>query len=175
MAILLLINEQEIKDITSLTDNVDSTKFAMWIQVCQDKYIKPAIGETCYDALLDSVENDDPTALETILLDGDARSFGGIKPALAWWVNWMALVDLWLNIGNATVQKRKGENFDAVSIEEFNIKRKEAEDTATYYTNYLIDYIKCNVADYPCYDCEGLTPLIDETNSTGIALDNDEF
>jgi hypothetical protein len=175
MAILLLINEQEIKDVTPISDNVDSAKFRQWIQVCQDVYIKPSIGETCYDALLDGVENDDLTALETTLLDGDDRSFTGIKTALAWWVYWKSLMDQWINTGNSTVQKRKGENFDSVSIEEFEMKRKEAEDTATYYTNYLIDYIIENKDDYTCYSCEGLTPLIDETNSTGIALDNDEF
>jgi len=175
MAILLLINEQEIKDITPISDNVDSAKFRQWIQVCQDVYIKPAIGETCYDALLDGVENDDLTALETILLDGDNRSFTGIKPALAWWVYWKSTLDMWINIGNATLEKRKSENYDSLSIDELGVIKKEAEDTATYYTNYLIDYIKCNQADYTCYTCEGLTPLIDETNSTGVSTDYDKI
>jgi len=55
------------------------------------------------------------------------------------------------------------------------MKRKTAENAATYYTNYLIDYIKKHDDDYTCYSCEGLTPLIEDTNSTGIALDNDKF
>ena len=158
-----------------MPDNVDASKFQMWIQVCQDKYIKPAIGETCYNALLDGVENDDLTALELVLLNGDDRSFKGIKQSLAWWVNWESMVDLWLNIGNSTVQKRKAENFDSVTIEEFNMKRKESENAASLYTDYLIDYIQCNRADYTCYSCEGLTPLIDETNSTGVSTDYDKI
>jgi len=81
MSILLLINEQEVKDITGMSENIDASKFRHQIQVCQDIYIKAAIGETCYDELLDSVENEDPTALETTLLDGDNRSFPGLKSA----------------------------------------------------------------------------------------------
>jgi len=175
MSVLLLITEQEVKDLTSVSGNVDVAKFRHHIQSAQDMYIKPAIGETCYDALLDAVENDDLTALETTLLDGDNRSFAGLKLALAWWVLWLAYPDLWLTIGNTTVQKKSGDNFESVSAAELNMKRKTAENAATYYTNYLIDYIKKHDDDYTCYSCEGLTPLIEDTNSTGIALDNDKF
>lgn len=175
MAVLHLITEQEVKDMTSLGDNVDSKKMRHWIQVAQDRYIKPAIGETCYNALLDSVENDNPTALETILLDGDNRSFVGAKIALAHWVVFLAFPDLWLNIGNSTIQKKSGENFESATTEEFGIKRDSVEDAAVYYTNYLIDYIKKHKDDYTCYSCDGLTPLIDDTQATGIALDNDQF
>lgn len=175
MAVLLLINEEEVKNLTSMSANVDSSKFRHHIQAAQDQYIKPAIGETCYDALLDSVENDNPTALETILLDGDGRSFAGLKTALAWRIQWLAYPDLWLTIGSSTVQKKSGENFDSVSTAEFNIKRKSAENMASYYENYLISYIIKHKDDYTCYVCDGITPLIDDTNSFGIALDNDKF
>lgn len=176
MAVLHLISEQEVKDLTSLGDNVDVKKFRHWIQVAQDIYMKPAIGETCYDLLLDSVENDDPTALETILLDGDNRSFAGLKIALAHWVVFLAFPDLWINTGNTTLQKRTGDNFETVTMEEFSLKRKQIEQAASSYTNYLISYIQKHRADsYPCYVCDGLTPLIDDTQQTGIALDNDKL
>ena len=174
MSILLLINEQEVKDITGMSENIDAAKFRHQIQVCQDLYIKAAIGETCYDELLDSVENEDPTALETTLLDGDNRSFPGLKSALAWWVYWRAFPDMWINEGNATIQKRTSDKFESVDMEEFTMKRKEAENVATEYTNYLIKYIKKNSETYTCYVCEGLTDLVDEGITAGVAFEWDE-
>jgi hypothetical protein len=177
MSVLHLITEQEIKDLTPMPNNVDVSKFRHHIQSAQDIYIKPAIGETCYDNLLDSVENDDPTALETILLDGDNRSFAGLKVALAWWVLYLAYPNLWVSISNSTVQKKTGDNFEPVSAAELNISRKVAESTANHYTTYLIEYIQKNESDYTCYVCDGITPLTDsdDFNGGGIALDNNEF
>tara|TARA_R100001244_G_scaffold68792_4_gene56230 strand:- start:152 stop:724 length:573 start_codon:yes stop_codon:yes gene_type:complete len=173
MSVLLLITEQEVKDLTSVADNVDISKFRHHIQAAQDVYIKPAIGETCYDALLDSVEKDDPTALETILLNGDNRSFAGLKMALAWWVLVLAYPDLHITIGNSSLQKKTGDNFEPASLAEVNMKRKSAETTATHYTRYLIDYINKHSSDYDCYVCDGITPLTgsEAMNLSGIAFD----
>lgn len=175
MAVLLLISEQEVKDLTSISENVDVSKFRHHIQAAQDIYIKPAIGETCYGALLDSVENDDPTALETVLLDGDDRSFTGLKMALAWWVLWLAYPNLWLTVGGSTVSKKTSDKFESVSEGELVMLRKTAERTATHYTDYLIKYIKKHSDNYTCYSCEGITPVVDGSESLGIALDNDKI
>jgi len=175
MAILQLINEQEIKDLTSLGNNVDIKKLRHHITVAMDKYIKPAIGETCYDLLLDSVENDDPTADETTLLDGDDRSFSGIKAALAWWTLYEAYPDLYITTGNSTLQKKTSDTFETASLEEVEMLRRGAKSNAEYYTNYLIEYIQKNDDTYTCYSCTGITPLTDDIDSAGgFALDWDE-
>ena len=177
MSVLLLISEQEVKNLTSLPENADSSKFRHHIQSAQDIYIKPAIGETCYDALLDSIENDDPTALETTLLNGDNRSFAGLKIALAWWILYLAYPDLAISISNTGVHKKTSDNFEPVSLAELNLKRDVAETTAQGYTGYLIDYIKKHSDDYTCYSCEGITQLTDadDVNGGGIALDYDKL
>lgn len=175
MSVLLLITEQEVKDLTSLTDNTDVANFRHHIQVAQDEYVKPAIGETCYDALLDSVEGESFTALQLVLLDGDNRSFSGLKTALAWRTLWLAYPDLWLAISNSTISKKTSEKFVSVSTSEFNIKRETANRTASHYETYLIKYIQKNSDDYTCYTCEGITPLVDESTFTGLALDNDKI
>ena len=175
MSILLLITEQEVKDLTSVADNVDVSKLRHHIQIAQDTYIKPAIGETCYDALLDATDNDDFTALETTLLDGDNRSFAGLKMALAWWVLYLAYPGLHMTIGNATVQKKTGDNFEPVNLSELSLLRKSSESTAMSYTRYLIAYIQKNSDDYTCYACEGITELTDadDMNASGISFDWD--
>jgi len=177
MSVLLLISEQEVKDLTSLPENVDSNKFRHHMQAAQDIYIKPAISEGCYDALLDAVENDDLTALETTLLDGDNRSFAGLKVALAWWIVYMAYPDLAISIGNSGIHKKTSDNFEPASLAELNLKRDTAKTAAQHYTGYLTDYIKKHSSDYTCYSCEGITPLTDadDVNGGGIALDYDKL
>jgi hypothetical protein len=173
MSVLLLITEQEVKDLTSVSGNVDVAKFRPHMQAAQDLHIKPAIGETCYNDLLDAVENDDLTALEITLLDGDNRSFAGLKMALAWWVLVLAYPDLHLTIGNSSLQKKTGDNFEPASLAELNMKIKSAKNLAGYYTKYLIDYINDKSSDYMCFTCDGLTPLTDADalNLSGIAFD----
>lgn len=175
MAILLLITEQEVKQLTSLTNNTDVSNFRHHIQVAQDEYIKPAIGETCYDALLDSVESDTFTALQVTLLNGDNRSFAGLKMALAWRTLWLAYPDLWIQISGSTISKKISDKFEPASMAEFNVKRETANRTASHYETYLIKYIQKNSDDYTCYSCEGITPLVDESTFTGLALDNDKI
>lgn len=158
-----------------MPENASISKFRHHIQSAQDIYIKPAIGETCYNSLLDGVEGDDLTAIETILLDGDNRSFAGLKMALAWWVLWLAYPDLWLTISNATIHKKTGDNFESVTESEFNIKRADANRNAVHYTDYLMDYIDKNSGTYTCYSCTGISGLITEVGGIGIALDYDRI
>jgi len=171
MSVLLLITTQEVKDMTSISGNTDDAKLRAHMQAAMDIYITPAIGENCMIALLDSVENDDGTALETVLLDGNNREFQGLKMALAWWIAWLAYPDLWIINSNTGLQKPTAENREALTPEEFEKKRKGVEDMAVHYTNYLIKYIQLHSDDYTCYSCEGLTALIDDNDSTGIATD----
>ena len=175
MSVLLLITPQEVKDLTSMSKNTDDSKFRHFIQSAQDEYIKPAIGETCYNNLLNAVSNNDLTANETILLDGDDMSFAGLKTALAWWVLWLAYPSLWLTIGSSTIYKKSGDGFDSVSKDDFLMLRKTAAKQANYYTNYLIKYINENKDSYTCYVCDGLTDVIDETGDIGFASDWDDI
>jgi len=173
MSVLLLITTQEIKDMTSLSGNVDDSKLRSHMQTAMDLYITPAIGETCMIALLDSIENSDPTALETVLLDGNNREFQGLKMALAWWVAWLAYPDLWIINGNAGLQKPTADNREPITSDEFEKKRQGLENAAVHYTNYLIKYIQLHSDDYTCYSCEGLTDLVNDNDSSGIATDYD--
>ena len=81
-----LITEQEVKNWTDISNNVQSSNLSFAITISQDLFIRTALGEKLYEELLDQVQNNTLTALNTTLLNGDDRLFRGVKPGLAWWV-----------------------------------------------------------------------------------------
>lgn len=172
---ILLVTEAEVKSLTALSGNVDIKKFVFHIPIMQDLRIKQAIGSSCFDALLDAIENDDLTALETTLLEGNNRSFKGAKMALAWWVYHAALPNLHITTTASGLGKKIGQGFEGASVDEMNNLRSQAESYARYYTDQLIGYIKENSDDYPCYALasDTLSPISTDgyEGTSGIALD----
>ena len=81
-----LITEQEVKNWTDISNNVQSSNLSFAITISQDLFIRTALGEKLYEELLDQVQNNTLTALNTTLLNGDDRLFRGVKPGLAWCV-----------------------------------------------------------------------------------------
>jgi hypothetical protein len=179
MAVVLLVTEQEVKDGTSIANNVDASKFCHWIEIAQDRYIKPAIGVTCYKEILDQFEASTLTADNLILLNGNDRDLKGIKKTLIWWVLWLAYADLHSTITPATVSVKSGDGFEAVTDQQLASRMTIAKDTASQYFDDLICFIRNNCDKYPCYasdpDCECTQRLDDGYSSTsGIALTNQD-
>lgn len=171
-----LITEQEVKNLTDIGDNVDESKFCHYIQIAQDKQIKNAIGEACYNNLLDGVENNDLTADESILLNGNNRQFVGLKTALAWWILWYTYPNLHSRVTNTGVQTQSGENFDPVSAETLEQRRKGALSQGEYYVDQMICFMRDNDDLYPCFDEDGSCcedRMTTGYESSGIVLNND--
>jgi len=170
---VLLINEQEVKNLTSITGNVDVKKFCPFIPVAQDMYVKSAIGESCYSDLLDGVENDNLTADEIILLEGNSRTYMGIKIALAWWVLYKSYPSLRATINPTTVAIKTGDDFVAVDNEGLGSLRNEAKVNAEYYTDQIVCFICDNSELYPCYDdCDDCNERVHSGYGTsGIVTD----
>lgn len=147
---VLLISEQEVKNLTDISDNVDVKKFCHWIPVAQDKHVKTAIGESCYSDLLDGVENANLTADEVILLDGDARNYAGIKSALAWWVLYYSYPNLHSTVTPTGIVTKDAENTTTVATSVLTMRRNGAKVQAEHYTDQAICFICENSEDYPC-------------------------
>ena len=70
---ILLITEQDVKELTGVSNNVPSSKFCYHIEPAQNIHIKPLIGEACFDELLDQVENSTLTVANNLLLNGNGN------------------------------------------------------------------------------------------------------
>jgi len=176
MARTLMITEQEIKDLTSITDNVDVKKFCPWIPIAQDIYIQAAIRETCYKELLDQIATDTVTADFQTLLDGNDRNFAGLKVALAWWVLYKAYPDLASYIAPTGINVKIGEKFSPVDPQVLEQRILSAKDVAERYTDQLICYMEENDELFACFkdtDCDCTQPLKDGySHTSGIVLDD---
>lgn len=172
-----LITENEIKNLTDISSNVDATKFCHYIQIAQDKQVKTIIGTSCYNDLLDAIENDTLTPAQLILLNGDNRSFQGIKIGLAWWILWYSYPNLNSSVRNIGVTTQSDENFDPVAPETLRDKRYGAKGQAEYYMEEVRCYLSDNTDVYPCFnendDCCNERQGSGYGSSSGIVLDLD--
>lgn len=162
-----LISEDDVKDITPISANVDSKKFAHNILVAQDIHIKPLIGSECYNDLLTQKAASTLTAANTTLLNTY------IKYALAWWTLYLSYPDLYATITPTGVSARAGEEYTPVSSSTLQILINNAKVKAEYYSDQAICYVKDNISSYPCYnenDC--CTTIVGNGYGTsGIILD----
>jgi len=167
-----LISEQEVKDFTNISNNVDIRVFGHNILDAQNIYIKSAIGE-CFDDLITQTANSTLTAANTTLLDGNGTDYDGIKVALAWWVVYMSYPDFHSRITPTGVQVKSGEEFTSVDSSMLQQRMNLAKNKAEYYTDQVICFIKDNISDYPCYndsDC-CTTKVRNGYGTSGIVLD----
>ena len=172
-----LITEQEVKNWTDISNNVQTTNLGFSITIAQDMYIRGALGEDLYSELLGQVENDTLTALNTTLLNGDDRLFRGLKPALAWWVAYEVYPYLHSKVSPSGIQSKSTEDSVAIDSRSLEIRRNMAKKKAEYYLDQLIKYLCDKDTDYPLFRDNSLhnTDLLyDGYGQSGIILDDED-
>lgn len=173
-----LITEQEVKNWTDIPNSVQSKMFSSMITIAQDLYIRSSLGELLYTQLLDQVENDTLTALNTTLLNGNDRLFRGIKPALAWWVAYEIYPYLHSFISPTGIQSKSTEDATSVSSTQLGIRKNHAKGHAEHFLDQVICYLRENEDDYPLFrdgdDC-CTTLRYDGYGNSGLVLDDEDF
>lgn len=103
-----------------------------FIETAQYKYIRPILGEDLYEA----VEADPTSATYATLMTY-------IKPALAWWIKYLVLPEIYVEIADTGVKTITNQNAQNVSdqrlIEIRENSRIVAEDKIKQLTEYLED------------------------------------
>lgn len=171
-----LITEQEVKNWTDISNNVQTTNLSWSITVAQDLYIRSALGEDLYSELLGQVENDTLTALNTTLLNGDDRLFRGLKSALAWWVAYEVYPYLHSKVSPTGIQSKSTDEAVSIDSRSLEIRRNMAKKKAEYYLDQLIQYLCDKSTDYPLFRDNSLgntTLLTDGYGQSGIILDEE--
>jgi len=172
-----LITEQEIKNWTDIPNSVQSGMFSTMIVLAQNKFIRTALGELLFTELLNQVENDTLTALNTTLLNGNDRLFLGLKPGLAWWVAYHMYPYLHSFISPTGIQSKSTDEATSISAREIEIRKNQAKSNAEYYIDQLICYVRENDTDYPLFrdgdDCCTNLAYSGYGNS-GIITDEDD-
>ena len=145
MRYVLFISENKIKDSTAIGGNVDNEFLLPYIKVAQKKYIETKLGTDLFEALQTKITAGTLTGAYQTLVDDY------IQDALVHWSFYEALPFLRYKVMNNNVVSKTAENSTPLTREEAQDLREEIRNTAEFYTERLIDYIKNNTASFPEY------------------------
>jgi hypothetical protein len=149
MAYVLLISEQKLKDSTAINLNVDVNILLPYVLQAQTLYIEPKLGTQLYEHIKGLIQagtiSDVGNAAYKTLLD-DYISFVLVNYSF-----YHAIPYLRFKVENGNIYSKTSETGTALSTEESQSLREEISNTAQYYTERLIEYIRNNTSDFPEY------------------------
>jgi hypothetical protein len=149
MSYVLLISEQKLKDSTAINLNVDVNILLPYVLQAQTLYIEPKLGTQLYEHIKGLIQagtiGDVGNVAYKTLLD-DYISFVLVNYSF-----YHAIPYLRFKIENGNIYSKTSETGTALSTEESQSLREEISNTAQYYTERLIEYIRNNIGDYPEY------------------------
>jgi hypothetical protein len=149
MAYVLLISEQKLKDSTAINLNVDVNILLPYVLQAQTLYIEPKLGTQLYEHIKGLIQagtiGDAGNVAYKTLLD-DYISFVLVNYSF-----YHAIPFLRFSVENGNIYSKTSETGTALTTEESQSLREEISNTAQYYTERLIEYIRNNIGDYPEY------------------------
>ena len=150
MSYVLFISEQKLKDSTAINLNVDTSLLLPYVRQSQKLYVEPKLCTKLFDKLKSlitagTIGNVGNEAYKTLLDD----YIGDMLPN---WAFYHAIPFLMFKIENGNIFSKTSETGTALSTAEAQHLREEVRNTAEYYTERMIKYIKDNLASFPEYN-----------------------
>ena len=145
MAYVLFISEAKLKDSTAINLNVDVELLLPYVRQAQKLYVETKLGTDLTQALKDKIIAGNLTGAYKTLVDD---YIGDMLPN---WAFYHAIPFLRFKIENGNIYSKSSETGSALSTEEAQHLREEVRNTAEYYTERLIEYVKNNISSFPEY------------------------
>ena len=149
MAYVLFISEQKLKDSTALNLNIDNAILLPFVREAQKLYCETAIGTKLSNKLKDlitagTIGNVGNEHYKTLV----DEYIGDMLPGYSLY---HAIPYLRHKVENGNIYNKVSETGNALSTEEAQSFREEVLNTASYYRERLIDYIRNNISLFPEY------------------------
>ena len=166
---ILFISENKFKDSTAIGGNVDNEILKPYIVTAQKKYIETKLGTDLFTKLQSDITAGSLSGVYQTLVDDY------VQDALVHWSFYESFPFLRYKVMNNNVVAKTAENSTPLSREEAQDLRSEIRNTAEYYTERLIDYLKHNTASYPEYNSNTGSDVNPDTNAyySGMNLEYD--
>lgn len=153
---VLFISEQKLKAATALHENVEPQDLLPAVQQAQDIYVQGLMGTTWYNGLKSRiVAGTETSAEETFLNDY-------VAPLLANYALYQAFPSLAYKIFNKSVLQPTSEESTPASLEQIKFVRDSVLNTAEFYRERALEYLKNNESLYPEYQnptsADGMLP-----------------
>lgn len=169
MSYVLFISENKIKDSTAIGGNVDNEFLLPYIKVAQKKYIETKLGTDLFEALQTKITAGTLSGAYETLVDDY------IQDALVHWSFYEALPFLRYKVMNNNVVSKTAENSNPLSREEAQDLREEIRNTAEFFTERLILYLKNNTSSFAEFTTNTGADVNPDTINfySGMNLEND--
>ena len=147
MAYVLFISEQKLKDSTAINLNVDTNLLLPFVKEAQKLYVETALGTDLTQKLKDlitagTIGNAGNEAYKTLV----DEYIGDMLPGYALY---HAIPYLRFKVENGNIYSKTSETGTALTTEEAQHLREEVMNTASYYRERLIDYVRNNTSSFP--------------------------
>tara|TARA_X000001382_G_scaffold72834_1_gene50821 strand:- start:1251 stop:1826 length:576 start_codon:yes stop_codon:yes gene_type:complete len=163
MAYVLFISEQKLKDLSAINLNCDPTLLRPYILQSQKLYIETKLGTDLTQKLKDLITagtvGDVANAAYKTLLE-DYISFVLVNYSF-----WHAIPFLRFKIENGNIYSKTSETGTALSTEEAQHLREEIVNTAQYYTERMIEYVRNNTSSFPEYSTNSGADVSPDSNA----------
>ena len=146
MAYVLFISEAKLKDSTAINLNVDVDLLLPFVRESQKLYVETALGTDLTQHLKDEIVAGTLAGADKTLVDD---YIGDMLPGYSLY---HAIPYLRHKIENGNIYSKTSETGTALSTEESQAFREEILNTASYYRERMIDYIRNNTASFPAYN-----------------------
>jgi hypothetical protein len=145
MAYVLFISEEKLKSSTAVNLNVDVDILLPFVREAQKLYVETALGTDLTQHLKDQIIAGTLAGADKTLVDD---YIGDMLPGYSLY---HAIPYLRFKIENGNIYSKTSETGNSLSESEAQHLREEVLNTAMYYRERLIDYIKNNTASFPAY------------------------
>ena len=146
MSYVLFISEEKLKDSTALNLNIDNSILLPFVREAQKLHIETALGSDLTQHLKDEIVAGTLAGADKTLVDDF------IGDCLPGYSVYMAIPYLRFKFENGNIYSKTSETGTALSTEEAQHLREEVLNTASYYRERLIDYIRNNTSSFPAYN-----------------------
>lgn len=140
-----LITVQDIKELTSISQNVQPELLEPFISIGQSFFVDPILGESLVSELKNQLTGNTLSNYNNILLANYIRPLN----AYAAWYQYIPF-----NAIKSTLKgevKQSSDNSTNADLNELVFKRSSLKEIITFYENRLKDYLEVNKLLYPNY------------------------
>ena len=159
MAYVLFISEAKLKDSTAINLNVDTELLLPYVRQAQKLYVEPKLGTDLTQKLKNEIIAGTLAGAYQTLVDD---YIGDMLPN---WAFYHAIPFLRFKIENGNIYSKTSETGSALSTEEAQHLREEVRNTAEYYTERMIDYVRNNTSSFPEYNTNSGADISPDPNA----------
>lgn len=145
MSYVLFISESKLKDSTPINLSVDDDLLLFSVRQAQKLYVETALGTDLTEHLKDHIIAGTLTGADKTLVDD---YIGDMLPGYALY---HAIPFLRFRVENGNIYSKTSESGNPLTTEEAQHFREEILNTASYYRERMISYIRNNTASFPKY------------------------